>query len=72
MFIKKFVRRLEEYLRKKFPTLNINLYVNRRCKFVHIGMNYPLMSIVVSYGLISSIEDFEKQNVDKRFCFLFP
>ena len=53
MFIKKFVKRLEEYLQKKFPALNISLYVNRKCKFVHMGMDYPLMSAQVRYELIS-------------------
>ena len=63
---------LEEYLRKRFPDLNISLYVNRRCNFVHMGMDYPLMSTKVPYELISSIENFEREELDERFCFLFP
>lgn len=46
MFIKKFVKRLEECLQKKFPAFNINLYVNKKCKFGHMRMDYPLMSTV--------------------------
>ena len=42
MFIKTFVKSLEEYLRKKFPDLNVSLYVNTRFKFVHTGMDYLL------------------------------
>ena len=52
MFIKKFVKSLEEYLRKKFPALNISLYVNRKCKFVHMGMEYPLLSTQVRYEFL--------------------
>ena len=35
-------------------------------------MDYPLMSTQVPYELIYSLEDFERQNLDERFCFLFP
>ena len=35
-------------------------------------MYYLLILTEVSYKLISSIEDFEKQKLDKRFRFLFP
>ena len=66
------MKRLEEYLQKKFPALSISLYVNRKCKLVHMGIDYALMSIQVRYELISSIEDFERQNLDERFRFLFP
>ena len=72
IFIKNFVRRLEEYLQKNFLALNIILYVNRKCKSVHVGMDYPLMLAEVPYELISSIEDFKKQNRNERFHFLFP
>ena len=72
MFIQKFVKRLEEYLRKKFPALNISLYVNRKCNFVHMGMDYPLMTTQVPYELISLIKDFERQNLDERFRSPFP
>ena len=60
MFIKKIVRRLEEYLRKSFSTLNISLYVNRRCKFVRKGMYYPSMLTEIPFELIASVENFEK------------
>ena len=72
MFLKKFVKRLEQHLRKKFPALNISLYVNRKCKFLNMGMDYPLMSAKVPYELISCIEDFERQNLDDHFRYLFP
>ena len=72
MFIKKFVKRLEKYLQKTFPGLNISVYVNTKSKFVHMGMYYPLMSTQVPYELISLIKDFERQNFDKQFRFLFP
>ena len=72
MFIKKFVKRLEEYLRKQFPAVNVSLYVNRKCKFVHMGMDYPLMSRQVPHELISSIQDFKRQNLDESFRFLIP
>ena len=35
-------------------------------------MDYPWMSTEVPHELISSIEDFEKENLDERFRFLFP
>ena len=60
MFIKKIVKRLEEYLRKSFSTLNISLYVNRRCKFVHKGMHYSSMLTEVPFELIAPVENFEK------------
>lgn len=36
-----------------------------------MGIDYPLMSAPVPYGLISLIEDFETQNLDERFSFFF-
>ena len=72
VFIKKFVRRFEQHLQKKFPTLNVSLSVNRRHTFFYTDIEYPLISAKFPYKLISSIENFERENLDELFRFIFP
>ena len=71
-FIKKFVRRFEQHLQKKFPTLNINFSVNRRHIFFYTDIEYPLISAKFPYKLISSIENFERENLDEIFVLFSP
>ena len=37
-----------------------------------MAMDYPLMSTKVPYKSISLIENFEREELDERFHFLFP
>lgn len=72
MFIKKFVKRLKEYLRKSLPELNICLSVNKRCKFVRLCVDYPLIPRKPFYELISLMKNFERIKLDELIGFFCP
>ena len=59
MLISRFVRFLKEYLKQKFPELKTSLYSNRRNKFVHMGIDFPLFSI-------ENFQEFWRLNLLKR------
>ena len=49
----------------------ISLYSNRRNKFVHMGINFPLFFLEKFQDIILEIESFKKEELGKRFCFVF-
>ena len=56
MHIRTYVRRLETFLQQRFnKKLNIRLFVGRRSKCVHLGLDIPLLSTRVSSELIAII-----------------
>lgn len=59
MLISRFARFLKEYLKQKFPELKTSLYSNRRNKFVHMGIDFPLFSI-------ENFQEFWRLNLLKR------
>ena len=63
---------MEEYLKQKFPDLKTSLYLNRRNKFVHMGIDFPLFSIENFQEIVLEIESFKKKKLDKLFRFIFP
>ena len=41
-------------------------------KYVHLGLDIPLLSTRISSELIATIKDFEKENRDPKYLFIFP
>ena len=73
MHIGTYIRRLEKFLQQRFnEKLNISLFVSRRLKYVHSGLDIPSRSIRISSELIATIKDFEKENRDPKQLFIFP
>ena len=72
MHIRIYVRRLETFLQLRFnKKLNIRLFVGRRSKCVHLGLDIPLLSTRVSSELIAIIKDFEKEKKGSKYTFIF-
>ena len=61
MFIRRFVRFLEEHLKLKFPDLKINLYSNRKNKLVPMVTDFSLFSVENFQEIILKIESFERR-----------
>lgn len=56
MFIRRFVRILEEHLKQKFPDQKISPSSNRKNRFVHMGIDFPLFSTENFQDIVSEIE----------------
>ena len=73
MHIKIYIRRLEKFLQQTFnKKRNISLFVSRRSKYVHLGLDIPSLSTRTFSELIATIKDFEKENRDPKHLFIFP
>ena len=73
MHIRIYIRRLKKFLQQRFKKkLSISLFVRRRLKYVHLGLHIPLLSTRLSSELITIIKDFEKENRDPKYLFIFP
>ena len=72
MHIRTYVRRLETFLQQRFnKKLNIRLFVGRRSKCVHLGLDIPLLSTRVSSEFIAIIKDFEKRKKRSKIYIYF-
>ena len=71
MHIRAYIRRLEKVLQQKFNKLNIILFVSRRLKHIHLGLDIPLVSTRVSSELIRIIRNFQKENRNSKYYFAF-
>ena len=72
MLINRHVRTLEKHLNSLFPNLNIDFYVSRRSKYVHMGLDCALFTLKDHTSIIAEIKDFMFDELDKRFTFCFP
>ena len=71
MHIRTYIRRLGKFLQQRFSTkLNVNLFVGRWSKYVHLGLDIPLLRTRVSSELIAIIKDYEKENRDPKYLFI--
>ena len=57
--IKHFTRMLEQHLKMKFPEHKISLYVSKRKKQMHMGLDIPLFLFVRHDQLIEEIKKFQ-------------
>ena len=72
MHIRAYIGPLEKVLQQRFNNLNMSLFVSRSSKYVHLGLEVPLLSARVSSELIAIIRNFEKDDRDSKYCFVFP
>ena len=52
--------------------INISLFVSRRLKYVHLGLDIPLQSTSPYSELLEVIKDFKNKNRDPKYLFIFP
>ena len=71
--MKTFLIMLHNSLKKDHPEINVEMYVSRRSKFVHMGLDMALNKIANHEKFISGIEDFwNKKKSDDKFKFVNP
>ena len=73
MYMKTFLIKLQNQLKKDHADVNFEFYVSRRSKFVHMGLDIPLNKIAHSEEIMAFIEKFwmEKKK-DDIFKFVNP
>ena len=62
MFMKAFLVALREIVKKDYPDINFESYLSRRSKFVHMGLDMPLISIVNHREILKVIENYWNDN----------
>ena len=62
MYIKCFLVALSEIVKKDYPDINFEFYVSRRSKFVHMGLDMPLISIAGHRKILNFIEKYWNEN----------
>ena len=62
MFMKAFLVALREIVKKDYPDINFEFYLSRRSKFVHMGLDMPLISIVNHREILKVIENYWNDN----------
>ena len=73
MFMKTFLIMLQNSLKKDHPDVVVELYVSRRSKFAHMGIDVPLNKISNHEKFIEHIENFWNQKkTDNKFRFVNP
>ena len=71
--MKTFIIMLKNCLKKDYPEVCVEMYVSRRSKFVHMGLDVPLNKINHHEKFIVDIENFWKQKkTDDKFRFVEP
>lgn len=61
-----------EVLQQRFNKLNISLFVRGRWKYVHLGLDIPLLSTRVSSELKAIIRNFKKGSRYPKYYFVIP
>ena len=62
MFMKAFLVALREIVKKDCPDINFEFYLSQRSKFVHMGLDMPLISIVNHREILKVIENYWNDN----------
>ena len=63
---------IRAYISRSLINLFASLFVSRRSKYVHLGLDIPLLSTRVSSELIAVIRNLEIENRDSKYYFSFP
>ena len=73
MYMKTFLIMLQNSLKKDHPEVVVEMYVSRRSKFVHMGIDLPLNKKPNHEQFILHIENFWNQKkTDGKFKFVNP
>ena len=73
MYMRTFLIMFRNILKKDYPDIEIEFYLSRRSKFVHMRLQVQLNKIADSEKFIKKIEDFWlNKNQDDKFHFVNP
>ena len=73
MYMKAFLAALEKVVKKDYPNIDFMFFLSRRSKFVHMGLDVPLISIKEHVDIIKFIQKFCDENKeDDMFEFCHP
>ena len=73
MYMKAFLVALQQVVKKYYPDIEFGVYLSRRSKFAHMGLDVPLISINDHLRLTKFIQDYWEQNKeDDMFSFCTP
>ena len=68
MYMKAFLVALQQVVKKYYPDIEFGVYLSRRSKFAHMGLDVPLISINDHLRLTKFIQDYKTK---KMICSLF-
>ena len=67
------INKLERILNEKYPKINVSLYVSKRTKIVHMGLDKALHDFEDYLHIIKDIKKFFLRNIEKYdYEFLKP
>ena len=67
------INKLERILNEKYPKLNVSLYISKRTKIVHLGLDKALHDFEDYLHVIKDIKNFFLRNIEKYdYDFLKP
>ena len=73
MYMRTFLIALDKALKKDHSDLKFEFYLSRRSKFVHMGLDVPLISISKHQEIINFIEKYwHDKKTDDKFEFTDP
>ena len=73
MYMKTFLIILKNSLKNDYPDLVVELYLSRRSKFVHLGLDIPISQIFDQEKFISTIKNlWDNKKTDEKFKFVDP
>ena len=62
MFMKAFLVALSDRAKKDYPDYDFEFYVSRRSKFVHMGLDVPLIALRDHWKIIEFIRKYWNEN----------
>ena len=67
------INKLERILNEKYPKINVSIYISKRTKIVHMGLDKPLHDFEDYLQVIKDIKKFFLRNIEKYdYEFLKP
>ena len=67
MSVKKIIRKLEDFIKKKYSHCNAKFYANRRNTYIHLGLDVSLFSFDDYKFFLNDIDKFLNQELQDHF-----
>ena len=67
MSVKKIIRKLEDFIKKKYSHYNAKFYANRRNTYIHLGLDVSLFSFDDYKFFLNDIDKFLNQELQDYF-----
>ena len=67
MSVKKIIRKLEYFIKKKYSHYNAKFYANRRNTYIHLGLDVSLFSFHDYKFFLNDIDNFLNQELQDHF-----